>query len=223
MPDPILGTAVDAPSVGREGAEHTSTTPRPRARRDISSWLGERTDRLTERWLRDLLRREHNPPESRVRIVSRFAGLIVRLLPMVVGPHRNELRPIWDRAATLYGAMAAKRGLAAGEAIEELHILRELVIRELYEDPPTRRAASWPMREMLRLNGALDGAVTHTSVGHTDSLFFDFFGPSAGRSILEGDDIAAEAERQIDQLEAEVRQHFDAALARGTAQGTEEH
>ena len=57
-------------------------------------------------------------------IVERFAELLVRLLPLMLGPHRDQIAPIWDRTSELYGAIAAKRGLAAGEAIEELHLLR---------------------------------------------------------------------------------------------------
>ncbi|MEM7415761.1 MAG: hypothetical protein AAF389_09720 [Gemmatimonadota bacterium] len=181
--------------------------------RDLSDWLTDRCGLLADRWIRDVLRREQSPPEVRIRIVGRFARLIVRVLPMMLGPHRNELRPAWDRAAELYGAVGAKRGLAAGEVIEEFHLLRELVIRELYADAPLDGSTAWPMREVLRLNRALDRAVTHASIGHTDTLFFDFFGPDTGRSILGSDDVAAEAELQLEQLTAEIREHFGAAFA----------
>lgn len=208
MPDPTLDPIDDRSTV--EVHETSDVSTREPVVRDLSNWLADRSGLLAERWIRDILRREQSPPEVRVRIVGRFARLIARVLPMMLGPHRNELRSTWDRTAELYGAVAAKRGLAAGEVIEEFHALRELVIRELYADAPLDGSTAWPMREVLRLNRALDRAVTHASIGHTDTLFFEFFGPDAGRSILGSDDVPAEAERQLEELTAEIREHFGA-------------
>jgi hypothetical protein len=137
-----------------------------------------------------------------------------------MGPYRDQIQPLWDRAAELYGAVAAKRGLAAGEAIEELHILRELVIRDLYRDPPLGGTAPLSLREILRLNRALDRAVTHVSIGHTDAMFFQFFEGDGARSLLGGDDIAGEAESQLMSISSEVHTILEHAHSRSFEQET---
>jgi len=172
---------------------------------DLTSWLNARTGCLVELWTHEVDARDLGNGTDAGRVVEMFARLIVRMLPPMVGPYRDQIQPLWDRAAELYGAIAAKRGLAAGEAIEELHILRELVVRELYRDPPGSGSVPLSLREFLRLNRSLDRAVTHASVGHTDALFFQFFEVDAGASaVLSGDDVAAEAESQLATLRAEM-------------------
>jgi hypothetical protein len=151
------------------------------------------------------------------RLVERFSELIVQLLPLMLGPQRDQIQPLWDRASELFGAIAAKRGLAAGEALEELHALRELVIRDLYKDPPARGTVRLSLREILRMNRALDRAVTHVSVGHTDALFFEFFESEGATSILSGDDAVAEAERQFEQISDEVESIRAHASANGAS------
>jgi len=121
----------------------------------------------------------------------------------MLGPHRDQILPLWIRGFELFGAVAAKRGLAAGEAIEEVHLLRELVIRDLYRDPPMGGTVPLSLREVLRLNRALDRAVTHASVGHTDALFFEFF-EAEGAALLRGEDIAAEVAEQLDGIGTDV-------------------
>ena len=143
----------------------------------------------------------------------------VGLLPLMLGPYREQIQPLWDRAAELYGAMAAKRGLAAGEAIEEVHALRELVIRDLYRDPPAGGSVRLSLREILRMNRALDRIVTHASVGHTDALFFEFFEVEAPK-LPKGPEAYEEAGAQLGQIEAEVEEIRSAAATSGTGTGS---
>lgn len=172
---------------------------------DLISWLNARTGCLVELWTHEVDARDLGNGTDADRVVRLFARLIVHMLPLMIGPYRDQIQSLWDRAAELYGAVAAKRGLAAGEAIEELHILRELVVRELYRDPPGSGSVPLSLREFLRLNRSLDRAVTHTSVGHTDALFFQFFEVDAGASaVLSGHDVAGEAESQLAALRAEM-------------------
>jgi hypothetical protein len=49
------------------------------------------------------------------------------------------------------------------------------VIRLLYENPPLGGRTPISLREILRLNRAIDAGVTQASVGHTDALFFSLF------------------------------------------------
>lgn len=174
---------------------------------EIVEWLVECGPRLVEHWIHELRAREMGSGNGADRVVEMFAHEIVRMLPLTIGPYRDQIRPLWDRAAGLYGAVAAKRGLAAGEAIEELHVLRELVIRELYRNPPGSCSVPLSLREFLRLSRSLDRAVTHTSVGHTDALFFEFFeGDGSQVGVLSGDDVAGEARAQLDEIRDELRE-----------------
>jgi hypothetical protein len=172
----------------------------------LTRWLTRLAPSLCERWVEEVRRRGHAGPAESEALIVRFAELQVGLLPLMLGPLREQIQPLWDRAAELYGAMAAKRGLAAGEAIEEVHALRELVIRDLYRSPPAGGTVRLSLREILRMNRALDRAVTHTSVGHTDALFFEFFETEGSSSFPSGSDVHGEASGQLDQIEAEVRE-----------------
>ncbi|MBT6889842.1 MAG: hypothetical protein HOA23_17480 [Gemmatimonadales bacterium] len=191
--------------------------------KELTSWLQNRVRSLTEAWIHDLRARGMGSAPGISDIVERFAELLVRLLPLMLGPHRDQIAPIWDRTSELYGAIAAKRGLAAGEAIEELHLLRELVIRDLYRDPPLGGNVPLSLREILRLNRSLDRAATHASVGHTDSLFFEFFGSEGGKSLLSGHDVASEASIQLEQISSEVRSIVEHLVASSGASTEAEH
>lgn len=165
---------------------------------ELASWLHRRVPHLQERWSEEIRARGLGQGTDVDRVVDRFVSQLVSLLPSLVGPYRDQVQPLWIRASELFGTMAAKRGLAAGEVIEEFHILRELVIRDLYRDPPLGGKVPLSLREILRLNRALDRGVTHASVGHTDALFFQFFeadGDSVTTSVAE---VAEEAEAQLD-------------------------
>lgn len=156
-----------------------------------------------EHWLHELRARDLASADDGV--VEIFAVQLVEMLPVMVGPYRDQIQSQWDRTAELYGAFAAKRGLAAGEAIDELHVFRELVIRELYRSPPGKCEVPLMLREFLRLNRSLDRAVTHTSVGHTDALFFQFFeGDGVAPPVLSQEEFRAEAREQLAEIHAEV-------------------
>ncbi len=165
---------------------------------ELAIWLHHRVPRLQERWSEEIRARGLGQGTDVDRVVERFVCQLVSLLPSLVGPYREQIQPLWIRASELFGTMAAKRGLAAGEVIEEFQILRELVIRDLYRDPPLGGKVPLSLREILRLNRALDRGVTHASVGHTDALFFQFFeadGDSVTMSVAE---VAEEAEAQLE-------------------------
>lgn len=203
MPDsPSIVTSTESErsvtDYGRRGTARASTM-------ELMAWLQERVPTLREHWVHEIRARGLGRGSEVDRVVELFAEELLDLLPLLLGPYREQIQPLWTRGAELFGAVAAKRGLAAGEAIEELHILRELVIRDLYRDPPPEGTVPLSLREILRLNRALDRAVTHASVGHTDALFFEFFEGEAGASLLSGDDVASEAESQLIAIREEVR------------------
>jgi len=184
---------------------------RHRGPRELTQWLDELVPSLTTRWVEEIRQRGQVEGNGLAAVVEGFAALLVRLLPQMLGPHREQMEPLWIRTAQLFGAVAAKRGLAAGEAIEELQLLRELVIRDLYRSPPAGGTVRLSLREILRMNRALDRAVTHGSVGHTDALFFEFFEGEGATSLLRGSDVAEEAWEQLGQIDTELQEILEHA------------
>lgn len=188
---------------------------RVRGHGDLKEWLVARSPALVSIWTDEL---PVGADGAKRRLLERMAELIVRMLPLMMGPRTDHVAPVWDRTAALFGAFAEKRGLAAGEAIEELHGLREIVVRELYRDPPRVNGHGEPtvsLREILRLNRALDRAVAHASVGHTDALFFEFFGRDAGSPLLPSDDPVSAMREEVTKLVAEVGGMLDPSVQGG--------
>ena len=179
---------------------------------EFTAWLEERVSSLRSLWVQEINARGLGQGRLDDELMVRVSRQLVGMLPMMLGPHREQVLPLWIRGFELFGAVAAKRGLAAGEAIEEVHLLRELVIRDLYRDPPMGGTVPLSLREVLRLNRALDRAVTHASVGHTDALFIEFF-EAEGAALLPGDDIAAEVSQQLGAIGQEV--HLIAEASNG--------
>lgn len=106
-------------------------------------------------------------------LAKRQMGVMMDALIALLGPMRREARPIWRKVTESYGRLAATRGLAAGEVVEEMQYLRELLIRHL---APTL-AAMRPRQGMallLRLNQIVDQGVTMAVVGYTDALVSSF-------------------------------------------------
>ena len=164
---PIAPSGSPAPQSGRHSRRINPV--------ELAAWLQERLPKVTERWLREVHQRYDPRPGGINGLLEEFLTVLASFLPGMLGPHRDQVEPIWIRASELFGAVAARRGLAAGEVIEEFQILREAVIRVLYQDPPLRGRVRISLREVLRLNRAIDAGVTHASVGHTDALFFALF------------------------------------------------
>ena len=105
------------------------------------------------------------PPE----LVKRELLLLIDVFASMVGPLRRETRAIWSRAAEQYGRHAAIRGLAAGEVVEEMQYLRELLIRYLAPAIAALRPRQG-MALLLRLNRFVDRGVAMAVVGYTDEL-----------------------------------------------------
>ncbi|MDH3205285.1 MAG: hypothetical protein OEO79_01655 [Gemmatimonadota bacterium] len=171
---------------------------------DLANYLRLRAGELAEVWSMEVSARDHGPGSQFDQVVSRFMYQLADLLPWLMGPHGPHVRPLWDRTAELFGVMAAKRGLAAGEVIEEFQILRELLIRMLFEHPLAEGSLS--LRDILRLNRIIDSGVTHASVGHTDAMFFQFFEPPENQESKTPEEIVREAERQLALVAEELPQ-----------------
>ena len=171
---------------------------------ELARWLAERSDRIRDRWLADINGRGGwtEPVEE---LITEFFDLFVDMLPHGLGPFKEQVEPFWVQAAGLFGLMAAQRGLAAGEVIEEFQMLRDAVIRFLYAEPPVAGPLRISLRDLLRVNRLIDRGVTQASVGHTDRLFFALF---QGRGVSDGLTVEniAEIRTQLDAIRREFRQ-----------------
>ncbi|MEX2466912.1 MAG: hypothetical protein WD995_08375 [Gemmatimonadota bacterium] len=192
-PTPTDHRVSDTPGGDGRGRE---SRPGRLAPVDLAQWLEERLESLSERWAGAIRSQGSGSGPPVDRVIDEFTSHLVRFLPWMLGPYRETVEPLWVRAAELFGSIAARRGLAAGEVIEEFQILRELVIRDLYRDPPLGGRLPLSLREILRLNRGIDRGVTHASVGHTDAMFFQFF-ESDGVARLSGEHLVDEVLEQL--------------------------
>jgi hypothetical protein len=172
---------------------------------ELAHWLAERADRIRDRWLDDVKSRGAGWSDSIEGLIVQFFDLFLVMLPHGLGPFKEQVEPLWVQASELFGSMAAQRGLAAGEVIEEFQILRDAVIRFLYAEPPVAGPLRISLRDLLRVNRFIDRGVTQASVGHTDALFFALF---QGRGVSEGlsKDNVAEIRDQLAMIEHEFRE-----------------
>ncbi len=177
-----------------------SPHPPPDTRR-LGDWLEVQRGFLARYWFEEILHRVSMDQEME-RILERFLDLLTRMIPGALDHRRSAGDPVWKRAAELYGTLGAHRGLAAGDIVEEFQIVREAVVRILFQAPPGRYGAALSLSDALRLNRFLDSGVTHASIGHTDGLFFALFHGS-GVSTVPTAKLVAEVEEQLDALEEE--------------------
>jgi len=195
----------------RPPADRPGSRPRRDARRadvgsELGDWLQGRVLGLAEEWAAEIRVRGLGHATVVDEVVTPQVLQIASMMPELLGRHATQLQPLWSRACELFGTVAAKRGLAAGEVIEEFQILRTLVIRDLYQDPLLGGAPT--LREALRLNGIVDRGVTHASVGHTDAMFFQLLEDSDAPMGLSAEQIVQEAQAQL----AVIREEFESIV-----------
>jgi hypothetical protein len=135
-------------------------------------------------------------------MLERHLHLLVTMMAEMVGPWRREVKSLFYQAMEHYGRAGATRGLAAGEVVEELQYLRDLLTRQLAPVLAAMRARQ-AMAIVIRLNRVLDKGIAVGVVGYTDALVATLFTengvPSPGSEFD-----PAEAERQIVTLEQEL-------------------
>jgi len=116
---------------------------------------------------------------------------------------RRSVAEVWRHACEHYGRLGAARGLAAGEIVEELQYLRELLIRRVGPVLTGLRQRQ-AVAIILRLSATLDKGMAVAVVGYTDALVATLFaqnGVPSPLSALDHHDI----ERQLEQLEGHLQ------------------
>jgi hypothetical protein len=177
---------------------------------EFARWFEQRAERLADRWLSEVRARHSQWGANHDLLIGRFCTLLTCMLPGSLGPLREHVEPLWLQASELFGSVAAQRGLAAGEAVDEFQLLREVLIRELYADPPAGGAVPLPLRDLLRLNRVIDRGVTQAAVGHADALFFALFQGSGVPEHLDAE-VTGEVTEQLDAVGEEFRSVMAAA------------
>ena len=159
-------------------------------------------DELVAKWAAWLAARQPGSGALDGDTTERVVHIIADLLVVMTGPLRREAQDTWYAATELYGRLAALRGLSAGEVVEELQRLRELLVLELAEF-----IVALPARQQLptviRINRVLDSAVSNAVVGYTDALVASMFSRQ-GVPVPTADSIQ-QTVAQLDGIEAEVR------------------
>jgi hypothetical protein len=170
---------------------------------DFARWFEERSEMFAERWLAQVVDRRPAGGVGAEELLGRFLSVLTRMLPKCVGQYREHVEPLWLQTSDLFGSVAARRGLAAGEGLEEFQLLRELVIRELYADPPAGGQLI-ALRDLLRLNRVLDRGAVQVAVGHADAIFFALFRGSGVPEHL-NEEVVQEVAAQLTALAEEFK------------------
>ena len=194
---------VPRPQVKDQASRDTSPQKPKLEPVELAVWFERHADHIADRWLSEVRTRQPRWVSAHHSFLDRFFRLLAKMLPAGFGPYRDQIEPLWVQTAELFGSVAARRGLAAGEAVDEFQLLREVVIRELYGDPP---AAGIPLslRDLLTLNRMIDRAVAQASIGHADALFFALFRGSGVPESLD-EDVTREVTEQLDGIDEEFR------------------
>ena len=130
--------------------------------------------------------------------VEREFRLLVDLSGQSVGPFRREVTPIWIKACEQYGRVGSMRGLAAGEIVEELQHLRDILTLRLAPIVTSLRPRQ-ALAIMLRLNRLVDRGIATAVVGYTDALVATLFARN-------GVPVAEDAEHDLDELDRHLTQ-----------------
>jgi hypothetical protein len=169
---------------------------------DAGRVIAEMRDSMVSQWadwLGDRIN-AHTIPRS---TVEREFRLLFDVMTEMVGPLRREVNTVWFHVCEHYGRVASARGLAAGEVVEELQYLRELLIRNLAPVLVAMRARQG-MAIMLRLNRVIDKGIAVAVVGYTDALVATLFSQNGVPAMGSHKDFS-EVERQLDTLELELQ------------------
>lgn len=174
-----------------------------RAMGELGEWLEEQREAMADRWLVEIRTRSADIDGDLLHLVGDFIDLFTSMLGPGLGAFRGQVETALQQAAELYGNLGAHRGLAAGEPVEEMQLLRGVLLRFLHGSQTPSDLALVGLRDLLQLNRLVDLAVTYASIGHTDTLFFNLF-HGTGVAGAPAPDIIAEVREQVDGIQDEL-------------------
>jgi hypothetical protein len=164
--------------------------------------MADHRDAIISEWADWLTARVSSAAGFPTFVLERELRLLFDVLIETLGPLRRSVNDVWFHACEHFGRVGTARGLAAGEVVEEVHFLRELLIRRIGPVLATLRPRQ-AMAIILRLNATLDKGIAVAVVGYTDALVATLFtqnGVPAPDTALDLPDIT----RQLEQIEGEL-------------------
>ncbi len=169
----------------------------------LSERLEAQREAMADRWLVEIRARTAGIEGELLHLLGDFIDLFTLTLAPGLGVFRGQVERILKQAAVLYGNLGAHRGLAAGEPVEEMQLLRGVLLRFLYGPGGEGGLSTGDLRDLLQLNRLVDLAVTYASIGHTDTLFFNQL-HAAGVAEGATPDILAEVREQVEGFHDEL-------------------
>ncbi len=157
---------------------------------------------LVNEWATWILHRAAQAPHLDRPTLERQLGLLVDIVIQLTGRVRRQAAQLWFDACEHYGRTAATRGLAAGEVVEEIQHLRELLIRHL-SDIIAALPARYSMATVLRLNRQVDRGIAQAVVGYTDALVETLFNQN-GVPVFVQEPVDREILKRLEQMEGEL-------------------
>ena len=166
-------------------------------------------DDLVKEWCAWIMRRTAQAhPHLHRPILERQLRLLVNIVILLTGPVRRQAAQLWFDSCEYYGRASAGRGLAAGEVVEELLHLRELLIRSL-SDIIAALPARYSLAAVLRLNRQVDHGIARAVAGYTEALVETLFAQNGvPEAVPELPD--TESVKRLEHLEAELERVRDA-------------
>jgi len=185
---------------------------------ELKLWLKDRDEQIARRWRAEIRVREDRRGDDGDGFLGLFLDNLISFLPPCLEDYRDAGEEVWQQATHLYGSLALLRGLAAGEVVEELQLLRGVILRLLLEAPPEVWKHRGFRRDLLALNEVLDLGVVRASVAYIDDLFFAHL---QGSGVPEGvtADVEMEMGRQLETFRKELEESRPADSPPGGSHG----
>jgi len=170
---------------------------------ELKGWLEDRQDQIAHHWRSEIRAREDRRGDGGDGFLGGFLDDLLHFLSACLGSQKDVGELIWQQATYLYGSLALQRGLAAGEVVEELQLLRTVILRLLLETPPAKLEDQRFQRDFLILNKALDQGVVRATIAYVDDLFFAHLQGSGVPESLTAD-VEEEMGRQLETFRKEL-------------------